>query len=238
MNVPDISILDTIDDLQEKLAVKAFITTTLSAPQIEEKLHIGIKKIYRIAEKYFPRGFVKDRQLEINNGKFIAAVIQDELPSPLAQASDPVTVIDLPAPSAESIKDSAQNSGDKKPAISPVQEQNFQPIEQRRVTFEIVKEACNQLIEQDKTPSVQNIRQILKGGSFTYISKYQRQYLSEIGYQFQTYTQANKASCFVTEGVTLNVEKGDLKFSLNICKCTQDAAVSILQLVSQMVSNK
>ena len=185
MNVPDISILDTIDDLQEKLAVKAFITTTLSAPQIEEKLHIGIKKIYRIAEKYFPRGFVKDRQLEINNGKFIAAVIQDELPAPQAQASDPVTVIDLPAPSAESIKDSAQNSGDKKPAISPVQGQNFQPIEQRRVTFEIVKEACNQLIEQDKTPSVQNIRQILKGGSFTYISKYQRQYLSEIGYQFQ-----------------------------------------------------
>ena len=53
MNVPDISILDTIDDLQEKLAVKAFITTTLSAPQIEEKLHIGIKKIYRIAEKTF-----------------------------------------------------------------------------------------------------------------------------------------------------------------------------------------
>lgn len=237
MNVPDISILDTIDDLQEKLAVKAFITTTLSAPQIEEKLHIGIKKIYRIAEKYFPRGFVKDRQLEINNGKFIAAVIQDELPSPLAQASDPVTVIDLPAPSAESIKDSAQNGGDKKPAISPVQEQNFQSIEKRRVTFEIVKEACNQLIEQDKTPSVQNIRQILKGGSFTYISKYQRQYLSEIGYQFQ-YTQGNKASCFVTEGVTLNVEKGDLKFSLNICKCTQDAAVSIVQLVSQMVSNK
>lgn len=236
MNVPDISILDTIDDLQEKLAVKAFITTTLSAPQIEEKLHIGIKKIYRIAEKYFPRGFVKDRQLEINNGKFIAAVIQDELPAPQAQESDPVTVIDLPAPSAESIKDSSQNSGDKKPAISPVQEQNFQPIEQRRVTFEIVKEACNQLIEQDKTPSVQNIRQILKGGSFTYISKYQRQYLSEIGYQFQT--QANKASCFVTEGVTLNVEKGDLKFSLNICKCTQDAAVSIVQLVSQMVSNK
>ena len=236
MNVPDISILDTIDDLQEKLAVKAFITTTLSAPQIEEKLHIGIKKIYRIAEKYFPRGFVKDRQLEINNGKFIAAVIQDELPAPQAQASDPVTVIDLPAPSAESIKDSSQNSGDKKPAISPVQEQNFQPIEQRRVTFEIVKEACNQLIEQDKTPSVQNIRQILKGGSFTYISKYQRQYLSEIGYQFQT--QVNKASCFVTEGVTLNVEKGDLKFSLNICKCTQDAAVSIVQLVSQMVSNK
>ena len=234
MNVPDISILDTIDDLQEKLAVKAFITTTLSAPQIEEKLHIGIKKIYRIAEKYFPRGFVKDRQLEINNGKFIAAVIQDELPAPQAQASDPVTVIDLPAPSAESIKDSAQNGGDKKPAISPVQEQNFQPIEQRRVTFEIVKEACNQLIEQDKTPSVQNIRQILKGGSFTYISKYQRQYLSEIGYQFQT--QGNKASCFVTEGVTLNVEKGDLKFSLNICKCTQDAAVSIVQLVSQMVN--
>ena len=150
MNVPDISILDTIDDLQEKLAVKAFITTTLSAPQIEEKLHIGIKKIYRIAEKYFPRGFVKDRQLEINNGKFIAAVIKDELPAPLTQASDPVTVIDLPAPSAESIKDSAQNSGDKKPAISPVQGQNFQPIEQRRVTFEIVKEACNQLIEQDK----------------------------------------------------------------------------------------
>ena len=236
MNVPDISILDTIDDLQEKLAVKAFITTTLSAPQIEEKLHIGIKKIYRIAEKYFPRGFVKDRQLEINNGKFIAAVIQDELPAPLAHASDPVTVIDLPAPSAESIKDSAQNGGDKKPAISPVQEQNFQPIEQRRVTFEIVKEACNQLIEQDKTPSVQNIRQILKGGSFTYISKYQRQYLSEIGYH--SYTQENKASCFVTEGVTLNVEKGDLKFSLNICKCTQDAAVSIVQLVSQMVSNK
>ena len=236
MNVPDISILDTIDDLQEKLAVKAFITTTLSAPQIEEKLHIGIKKIYRIAEKYFPRGFVKDRQLEINNGKFIAAVIQDELPSPLAQASDPVTVIDLPAPSAESIKDSSQNSGDKKPAISPVQEQNFQSIEKRRVTFEIVKEACNQLIEQDKTPSVQNIRQILKGGSFTYISKYQRQYLSEIGYQCQT--QANKASCFVTEGINLNVEKGDLKFNLNICKCTQDAAVSIVQLVSQMVSNK
>ena len=236
MNVPDISILDTIDDLQEKLAVKAFITTTLSAPQIEEKLHIGIKKIYRIAEKYFPRGFVKDRQLEINNGKFIAAVIQDELPAPQAQASDPVTVIDLPAPSAESIKDSSQNSGDKKPAISPVQGQNFQPIEQRRVTFEIVKEACNQLIEQDKTPSVQNIRQILKGGSFTYISKYQRQYLSEIGYH--SYTQANKASCFVTAGVTLNVEKGDLKFSLNICKCTQDAAVSIVQLVSQMVSNK
>ena len=236
MNVPDISILDTIDDLQEKLAVKAFITTTLSAPQIEEKLHIGIKKIYRIAEKYFPRGFVKDRQLEINNGKFIAAVIQDELPSPLAQASDPVTVIDLPAPSAESIKDSSQNSGDKKPAISPVQEQNFQSIEKRRVTFEIVKEACNQLIEQDKTPSVQNIRQILKGGSFTYISKYQRQYLSEIGYQFQT--QANKASCFVTEGINLNVEKGDLKFNLNICKSTQDAAVSIVQLVSQMVSNK
>ena len=234
MNVPDISILDTIDDLQEKLAVKAFITTTLSAPQIEEKLHIGIKKIYRIAEKYFPRGFVKDRQLEINNGKFIAAVIQDELPAPLAHASDPVTVIDLPAPSAESIKDSAQNGGDKKPAISPVQEQNFQSIEKRRVTFEIVKEACNQLIEQDKSPSVQNIRQILKGGSFTYISKYQRQYLSEIGYQFQT--QANKASCFVTEGVTLNVEKGDLKFSLNICKCTQDAAVSIVQLVSQMVN--
>ena len=236
MNVPDISILDTIDDLQEKLAVKAFITTTLSAPQIEEKLHIGIKKIYRIAEKYFPRGFVKDRQLEINNGKFIAAVIQDELPSPLAQASDPVTVIDLPAPSAESIKDSAQNGGDKKPAISPVQEQNFQSIEKRRVTFEIVKEACNQLIEQDKTPSVQNIRQILKGGSFTYISKYQRQYLSEIGYQFQTH--GNKASCFVTEGINLNVEKGDLKFNLNICKCTQDAAVSIVQLVSQMVSNK
>ena len=236
MNVPDISILDTIDDLQEKLAVKAFITTTLSAPQIEEKLHIGIKKIYRIAEKYFPRGFVKDRQLEINNGKFIAAVIQDELPAPQAQASDPVTVIDLPAPSAESIKDSSQNSGDKKPAISPVQEQNFQSIEKRRVTFEIVKEACNQLIEQDKTPSVQNIRQILKGGSFTYISKYQRQYLSEIGYQFQT--QGNKASCFVTEGINLNVEKGDLKFNLNICKCTQDAAVSIVQLVSQMVSNK
>ena len=236
MNVPDISILDTIDDLQEKLAVKAFITTTLSAPQIEEKLHIGIKKIYRIAEKYFPRGFVKDRQLEINNGKFIAAVIQDELPSPLAQASDPVTVIDLPAPSAESIKDSAQNGGDKKPAISPVQEQNFQSIEKRRVTFEIVKEACNQLIEQDKTPSVQNIRQILKGGSFTYISKYQRQYLSEIGYKFQT--QGNKARCFVTEGINLNVEKGDLKFNLNICKCTQDAAVSIVQLVSQMVSNK
>ena len=236
MNVPDISILDTIDDLQEKLAVKAFITTTLSAPQIEEKLHIGIKKIYRIAEKYFPRGFVKDRQLEINNGKFIAAVIQDELPAPQAQASDPVTVIDLPAPSAESIKDSAQNGGDKKPAISPVQEQNFQSIEKRRVTFEIVKEACNQLIEQDKTPSVQNIRQILKGGSFTYISKYQRQYLSEIGYQFQT--QGNKASCFVTEGINLNVEKGDLKFNLNICKCTQDAAVSIVQLVSQMVSNK
>ena len=234
MNVPDISILDTIDDLQEKLAVKAFITTTLSAPQIEEKLHIGIKKIYRIAEKYFPRGFVKDRQLEINNGKFIAAVIQDELPAPQAQASDPVTVIDLPAPSAESIKDSSQNSGDKKPAISPVQEQNFQSIEKRRVTFEIVKEACNQLIEQDKTPSVQNIRQILKGGSFTYISKYQRQYLSEIGYQFQT--QGNKASCFVTEGINLNVEKGDLKFNLNICKCTQDAAVSIVQLVSQMVN--
>ena len=234
MNVPDISILDTIDDLQEKLAVKAFITTTLSAPQIEEKLHIGIKKIYRIAEKYFPRGFVKDRQLEINNGKFIAAVIQDELPAPQAQASDPVTVIDLPAPSAESIKDSAQNGGDKKPAISPVQEQNFQSIEKRRVTFEIVKEACNQLIEQDKTPSVQNIRQILKGGSFTYISKYQRQYLSEIGYQFQT--QGNKASCFVTEGINLNVEKGDLKFNLNICKCTQDAAVSIVQLVSQMVN--
>ena len=83
---------------------------------------------------------------------------------------------------------------------------------------------------------MQNIRQILKGGSFTYISKYQRQYLSEIGYH--SYTQANKASCFVTEGVTLNVEKGDLKFSLNICKCTQDAAVSIVQLVSQMVSNK
>ena len=236
MKVPDISILDTIDDLQEKLAVKAFITTTLSAPQIEEKLHICIKKIYRIAEKYFPRGFVKDRQLEINNGKFIAAVIQDELPAPQAQASDPVTVIDLPAPSAESIKDSSQNSGDKKPAISPVQEQNFQSIEKRRVTFEIVKEACNQLIEQDKSPSVQNIRQILKGGSFTYISKYQRQYLSEIGYQFQT--QANKASCFVTEGINLNVEKGDLKFNLNICKCTQDAAVSIVQLVSQMVSNK
>ena len=75
MNVPDISILDTIDDLQEKLAVKAFITTTLSAPQIEEKLHIGIKKIYRIAEKYFPRGFVKDRQLEINNGKFIVKAL-------------------------------------------------------------------------------------------------------------------------------------------------------------------
>ena len=236
MNVPDISILDTIDDLQEKLAVKAFITTTLSAPQIEEKLHIGIKKIYRIAEKYFPRGFVKDRQLEINNGKFIAAVIQDELPAPQAQASDPVTVIDLPAPSAESIKDSSQNSGDKKPAISPVQEQNFQPIEQRQVTFEIVKEACNQLIEQDKTPSVQNIRQILKGGSFTYISKYQRQYLSEIGYQFQT--QANKASCFVTEGINLNVEKGDLKFNLNICKCTQDAAVSIVHFVIKMVPTK
>ena len=236
MNVPDISILDTIDDLQEKLAVKAFITTTLSAPQIEEKLHIGIKKIYRIAEKYFPRGFVKDRQLEINNGKFIAAVIQDELPAPLAHASDPVTVIDLPAPSAEANKEASKTSSDKGSAIAPVQEQNFQPIEQRRVTFEIVKEACNQLIEQDKTPSVQNIRQILKGGSFTYISKYQRQYLSEIGYQFQT--QANKASCFVTEGVTLNVEKGDLKFSLNICKCTQDAAVSIVQLVSQMVSNK
>ena len=236
MNVPDISILDTIDDLQEKLAVKAFITTTLSAPQIEEKLHIGIKKIYRIAEKYFPRGFVKDRQLEINNGKFIAAVIQDKLPSPLAQASDPVTVIDLPAPSAEANKEASKTSSDKGSAIAPVQEQNFQPSEQRRVTFEIVKEACNQLIEQDKTPSVQNIRQILKGGSFTYISKYQRQYLSEIGYQFQT--QANKASCFVTEGVTLNVEKGDLKFSLNICKCTQDAAVSIVQLVSQMVSNK
>ena len=236
MNVPDISILDTIDDLQEKLAVKAFITTTLSAPQIEEKLHIGIKKIYRIAEKYFPRGFVKDRQLEINNGKFIAAVIQDELPAPLAHASDPVTVIDLPAPSAEANKEASKTSSDKGSAIAPVQEQNFQPSEQRRVTFEIVKEACNQLIEQDKTPSVQNIRQILKGGSFTYISKYQRQYLSEIGYQFQT--QANKASCFVTEGVTLNVEKGDLKFSLNICKCTQDAAVSIVQLVSQMVSNK
>lgn len=236
MNVPDISILDTIDDLQEKLAVKAFITTTLSAPQIEEKLHIGIKKIYRIAEKYFPRGFVKDRQLEINNGKFIAAVIQDELPAPLAHASDPVTVIDLPAPSAEANKEASKTSSDKGSAIAPVQEQNFQPIEQRRVTFEIVKEACNQLIEQDKTPSVQNIRQILKGGSFTYISKYQRQYLSEIGYQFQT--QANKASCFVTEGVNLNVEKGDLKFSLNICKCTQDAAVSIVQLVSQMVSNK
>ena len=237
MNVPDISILDTIDDLQEKLAVKAFITTTLSAPQIEEKLHIGIKKIYRIAEKYFPRGFVKDRQLEINNGKFIAAVIQDELPAPLAHASDPVTVIDLPAPSAEANKEASKTSSDKGSAIAPVQEQNFQPSEQRRVTFEIVKEACNQLIEQDKTPSVQNIRQILKGGSFTYISKYQRQYLSEIGYQFQ-YTQGNKASCFVTEGVTLNVEKGDLKFSLNICKCTQDAAVSIVQLVSQMVSNK
>ena len=236
MNVPDISILDTIDDLQEKLAVKAFITTTLSAPQIEEKLHIGIKKIYRIAEKYFPRGFVKDRQLEINNGKFIAAVIQDELPSPLAQASDPVTVIDLPAPSAEANKEASKTSSDKGSAIAPVQGQNFQPIEQRRVTFEIVKEACNQLIEQDKTPSVQNIRQILKGGSFTYISKYQRQYLSEIGYQFQT--QANKASCFVTEGINLNVEKGDLKFNLNICKCTQDAAVSIVQLVSQMVSNK
>ena len=236
MNVPDISILDTIDDLQEKLAVKAFITTTLSAPQIEEKLHIGIKKIYRIAEKYFPRGFVKDRQLEINNGKFIAAVIQDELPAPLAHASDPVTVIDLPAPSAEANKEASKTSSDKGSAIAPVQEQNFQPSEQRRVTFEIVKEACNQLIEQDKSPSVQNIRQILKGGSFTYISKYQRQYLSEIGYQFQT--QANKASCFVTEGVTLNVEKGDLKFSLNICKCTQDAAVSIVQLVSQMVSNK
>ena len=234
MNVPDISILDTIDDLQEKLAVKAFITTTLSAPQIEEKLHIGIKKIYRIAEKYFPRGFVKDRQLEINNGKFIAAVIQDELPAPLAHASDPVTVIDLPAPSAEANKEASKTSSDKGSAIAPVQEQNFQPSEQRRVTFEIVKEACNQLIEQDKTPSVQNIRQILKGGSFTYISKYQRQYLSEIGYQFQT--QANKASCFVTEGVTLNVEKGDLKFSLNICKCTQDAAVSIVQLVSQMVN--
>ena len=236
MNVPDISILDTIDDLQEKLAVKAFITTTLSAPQIEEKLHIGIKKIYRIAEKYFPRGFVKDRQLEINNGKFIAAVIKDELPAPLAHASDPVTVIDLPAPSAEANKEASKTSSDKGSAIAPVQEQNFQPSEQRRVTFEIVKEACNQLIEQDKSPSVQNIRQILKGGSFTYISKYQRQYLSEIGYQFQT--QANKASCFVTEGVTLNVEKGDLKFSLNICKCTQDAAVSIVQLVSQMVSNK
>ncbi len=237
MNVPDISILDTIDDLQEKLAVKAFITTTLSAPQIEEKLHIGIKKIYRIAEKYFPRGFVKDRQLEINNGKFIAAVIQDELPSPLAQASDPVTVIDLPAPSAEANKEASKTSSDKGSAIAPVQEQNFQSIEKRRVTFEIVKEACNQLIEQDKTPSVQNIRQILKGGSFTYISKYQRQYLSEIGYQFQ-YTQGNKASCFVTEGINLNVEKGDLKFNLNICKCTQDAAVSIVQLVSQMVSNK
>ena len=236
MNVPDISILDTIDDLQEKLAVKAFITTTLSAPQIEEKLHIGIKKIYRIAEKYFPRGFVKDRQLEINNGKFIAAVIQDELPAPLAHASDPVTVIDLPAPSAEANKEASKTSSDKGSAIAPVQEQNFQPSEQRRVTFEIVKEACNQLIEQDKTPSVQNIRQILKGGSFTYISKYQRQYLSEIGYQFQT--QANKASCFVTEGINLNVEKGDLKFNLNICKCTQDAAVSIVQLVSQMVSNK
>ena len=186
MNVPDISILDTIDDLQEKLAVKAFITTTLSAPQIEEKLHIGIKKIYRIAEKYFPRGFVKDRQLEINNGKFIAAVIKDELPAPLTQASDPVTVIDLPAPSAEANKEASKTSSDKGSAIAPVQEQNFQPSEQRRVTFEIVKEACNQLIEQDKTPSVQNIRQILKGGSFTYISKYQRQYLSEIGYQFQT----------------------------------------------------
>ncbi len=235
MNVPDISILDTIDDLQEKLAVKAFITTTLSAPQIEEKLHIGIKKIYRIAEKYFPRGFVKDRQLEINNGKFIAAVIQDELPAPQAQASDPVTVIDLPAPSAEANKEASKTSSDKGSAIAPVQEQNFQPSEQRRVTFEIVKEACNQLIEQDKTPSVQNIRQILKGGSFTYISKYQRQYLSEIGYQFQ-YTQANKASCFVTEGINLNVEKGDLKFNLNICKCTQDAAVSIVQLVSQMVN--
>ena len=234
MNVPDISILDTIDDLQEKLAVKAFITTTLSAPQIEEKLHIGIKKIYRIAEKYFPRGFVKDRQLEINNGKFIAAVIQDELPAPQAQASDPVTVIDLPAPSAEANKEASKTSSDKGSAIAPVQEQNFQPSEQRRVTFEIVKEACNQLIEQDKTPSVQNIRQILKGGSFTYISKYQRQYLSEIGYQFQT--QGNKASYFVTEGINLNVEKGDLKFNLNICKCTQDAAVSIVQLVSQMVN--
>ena len=228
MNVPDISILDTIDDLQEKLAVKAFITTTLSAPQIEEKLHIGIKKIYRIAEKYFPRGFVKDRQLEINNGKFIAAVIQDELPAPLAHASDPVTVIDLPAPSAEANKEASKTSSDKGSAIAPVQEQNFQPSEQRR----------NQLIEQDKSPSVQNIRQILKGGSFTYISKYQRQYLSEIGYQFQTYTQANKASCFITEGINLNVEKGDLKFNLNICKCTQDAALSIVQLVSQMVSNK
>ena len=83
---------------------------------------------------------------------------------------------------------------------------------------------------------MQNIRQILKGGSFTYISKYQRQYLSEIGYQFQTYTQVNKASYFVTEGINLNVEKGDLKFNLNICKCTQDAAVSIVQLVSQMVN--
>ena len=163
-------------------------------------------------------------------------MIQDELPAPLAHASDPVTVIDLPAPSAEANKEASKTSSDKGSAIAPVQEQNFQPSEQRRVTFEIVKEACNQLIEQDKAPSVQNIRQILKGGSFTYISKYQRQYLSEIGYQFQT--QENKASCFVTEGINLNVEKGDLKFNLNICKCTQDAAVSIVQLVSQMVSNK
>ena len=53
MNVPDISILDTIDDLQEKLAVKAFITTTLSAPQIEEKLHIGIKKITALQKNTF-----------------------------------------------------------------------------------------------------------------------------------------------------------------------------------------